>query len=683
MEGALRRWFGEAFASRDEPLPDEPRFHHLIAGLVALADWIASDRQFFGFSAPFDMGYDATAHSQAKCALSAIGFAPDDLQGRSAPVFSQLTGYRTPRPAQAAVGTVGPRAKLLVLEAETGSGKTEAALWRFTQLLAIGAVSGLYFAVPTRAAARQLHTRINCALHRAYGVDAPEAVLAIPGMVRAGDASGRVLPNWRVLWEDHPGPAPARWAAEHATRFLAATVAVGTVDQAMLAALQVNHAHLRGSALSRSLLVIDEVHASDAYMTAVIDRLMRGHLATGGYALLMSATLGARARTRWVDERPVPTQHDAKRAPYPALWVRGDSQPIGIQGASGVDKRVHTATLPTMAPDCTAEYAISEARQGARVLVIRNTVRVAVSTWQAVHAAGGTALLMQAAGHPALHHGRFAVEDRQLLDDAVESALSIDPVRTREGCIVIGTQTLEQSLDIDADLLITDLCPMDVLLQRIGRVHRHRLPRPSGFEEARAVVLLRAEGLDALTAPTFDNGLGTWDGPGGLGGIYQDLGVLELTQRMVTTHDVWEIPAMNRVLVEEATHPDLVAAVLAEKGDRWESYDRKVGGARAAEQQIATMNTLDRSERFDALRFPGHDERIMTRLGEEGAVLQLEPAPVGPFGVAVTRITLPAHWSHGITGDHEIRVERGGQALSLMVADKAFRYDRAGLTQAS
>ena len=451
----------------------------------------------------------------------------------------------------------------------------------------------------------------------------------------------------------------------------------------MLAALQVKHAHLRGSALSRSLLVIDEVHASDAYMTEVIDRLLRGHLATGGYALLMSATLGARARTRWLDEHLVPTAHDAKRAPYPALWVGGDSRPIGIAGASGVDKRVHTATLPTMAPHCAAEYAISEARQGARVLVIRNTVRVAVSTWQAVHEAGGEALLMRAAGHPALHHGRFAVEDRQLLDDAVESALSIDPTRTREGCIVIGTQTLEQSLDIDADLLITDLCPMDVLLQRIGRAHRHRLPRPIGFEDARVVVLLPAEGLDHLTAAAFENGLGTWDGPGGQGGIYQDLAVLELTQRRVATHGVWEIPSMNRVLVEEATHPDLVAAVLAEKGERWESYDRKVGGARAAEQQIATMNTLDCSERFDELQFPGCDERIMTRLGEEGAVLRLEPAPMGPFGVAVTRITLPSHWSHGITGDHEIRVERDGSELSLMVADKVFRYGRAGLVQAS
>ena len=92
-----------------------------------------------------------------------------------------------------------PEAQLLILEAETGSDKTEAAVWRYTQLLAAGKVSGLYFAVPTRAAARQLHGRVDTALRRVYGPDAPEAVLTIPGMVRAGEAEGRRLPNWQVL----------------------------------------------------------------------------------------------------------------------------------------------------------------------------------------------------------------------------------------------------------------------------------------------------------------------------------------------------------------------------------------------------------------------------------------------------------------------------------------------------
>ena len=646
-----------------------------------MADWIGSDCRFFPFSAPFEPNYDAKAHSQAKRALSAIGFASDRLAARPDPGFSHISGYPVPRPAQAAVGDVASDAKLLVLEAETGSGKTEAALWRFTQLFAAGKVSGLYFAVPTRAAARQLHDRINAALHRAYGADAPEAVLAIPGMVRAGDASGRMLPDWKVLWEDRSGPVPSRWAAEHATRFLAATVAVGTVDQAMLAALQVKHAHLRGSAVCRSLLVIDEVHASDAYMSAVIDCLLRAHLEVGGYAMLMSATLGVRARARWI-EKAVPSFEDSKRAPYPAVWVAGESQPRFARADR--DKSVRTGSIPTMAPMVVAQRAIAEARRGARVLVIRNTVRTAVATWHAVREAGGNPLLMRAAGQPALHHGRFAVEDRELLDGAVESALSVAPDRRPDGTIVIGTQTLEQSLDIDADLLITDLCPIDVLLQRIGRVHRHRLPRPRGFEDARAIVLLPEGGLDPLTAPAFENGLGTWDGPGGQGGIYQDLAVLELTRRLVAEHSIWEIPTMNRALVEGATHPDRLSAVIAEKGEAWANYDRRIGGAHAAEEQIARMSALDRSVPFDELQFPDKDQRIMTRLGEEGAVLQLNPEPTGPFGLPVSRITLPPYLSFGINQDDEVRAESDGRGgLWLSVSGRSYRYDQTGLSQAS
>lgn len=678
VDRAMHRWFGEAFAG-NEPLPDEPQAHHLVAGLVALADWIGSDQCFFPFSEPFDPNYDVTAHSQADSALLAIGFASDRFADRPAPGFSQITGYPAPRPAQAAVGVVARDAKLLVLEAETGSGKTEAALWRFTKLFSAGAVSGLYFAVPTRAAARQLHRRIHEALRRAFGEDAPEAVLAIPGMVRAGNASGRMLPDWSVLWEDHSGPVPSRWAAEHATRFLAATVAVGTVDQAMLAALQVKHAHLRGSALSRCLLVIDEVHASDAYMSAIIDRLLRAHLDVGGYAMLMSATLGVRARARWI-ERTVPPFDASREAPYPAVWVAGESQPRSVV-ADGT-RTVHPGTVPTMAPIAVAERAVVEARRGARVLVIRNTVRTAVATWHAVHEAGGEPLLMRAAGYAALHHGRFAVEDRELLDRAVECTLSVDSERPRRGAIVIGTQTLEQSLDIDADLLITDLCPIDVLLQRIGRVHRHRLPRPHGFEEARVTVLLPEDGLDPLTAPAFENGLGTWDGPGGQGGIYQDLAVLELTRRLVDEHDVWEIPTMNRALVEGATHPDRIFAVIEGNGEDWACYDRRIGGTRAAEEQIARMSTLDRSVPFEELQFPDKDQRIMTRLGEEGAVLQLKPEPRGPFGLPVTRITLPPHWSFGITEDHEIRaVSDASGCLQLSVGGRSFRYDRTGLSK--
>ena len=681
MGDALQRWFSAAFESGGEHLPRTPRFCHEIAGLAALADWIGSDRQFFEYSTPLALDYDAQARDAAASALAAIGFDSRALAATPAPSFPKLTDFPEPNPAQAAVGRVDSDARLVILEAETGSGKTEAALWRFTQLLAAGVVSGLYFAVPTRAAARQLHRRVQKALRRAFGEAAPEAVLAIPGMLRAGEFSGLRLPHWRVKWDDDATTAPQRWAAEHATRYLAATVAVGTVDQAMLAGLQVKHAHLRGSALRRSLLVIDEVHASDTYMTEILKHLLDGHLAAGGYAMLMSATLGATARARWTDES-LPNHETASTAPYPAVWVKGENAPRAPAEAGRL-RTVRPEVVPTMEPAEAASRAASAAEQGARVLVIRNTVSMAVATWRAAIDAGAASLLMQVADGPALHHGRFAVEDRELLDRAVEETLR--PVAEREphGCIVIGTQTLEQSLDIDADLLITDLCPMDVLLQRIGRLHRHVLPRPAGFDAARAVVLVPEGGLDPLSEPAFYNGLGGWkSADGGFNGIYCDLAGLELTRRLLIDNQVWRIPEMNRALVEGATHPDLVAALIAQKGETWDRYDRLNGGARAAEGMVARLNVLDREAPFDdSLRFPPSDERIMTRLGEEGVILALDPPPEGPFGRSITRIAIPARWSRGIAKDGRAKIWRDEDGLILSAGESCFRYSREGLAK--
>ncbi len=677
MDDALRRWFARAFEATSEPLPRHARFHHAFAGLIALADWIGSDTRFFRFTAPFDPAYDVAAHDKAAWALTAVGFDSGALAAHPAPDFHSLTGFSEPNPAQVVAAGVDLDARLSILEAETGSGKTEAALWRFVRLFAAGKVSGLYFAVPTRAAAGQLHGRIVRALQRAFGEAAPEAVLAIPGMLRAGDFEGCRLPHWRVRWDDDAKPAPQRWAAEHATRFLAATVAVGTVDQAMLAGLQVRHAHLRGGALLRSLLVIDEVHASDSYMTEILKRLLDGHLAAGGYALLMSATLGARARARWTGGAP-PTFETARKAPYPAVWTADEGDPR-TTAHSGRSKTVHMDTIPTMEAREIAKRAVEAARRGARVLVIRNTVSMAVETWRAARDAGAGSLLMRAGCQEALHHGRFAVEDRALLDEAVEAALAPDSARESSGRVVIGTQTLEQSLDIDADIVISDLCPMDVLLQRIGRLHRRELPRPDGFETACAIVSLPDEGLNRLTKPAFHNGLGAWEAKGEFRGIYLDLAGIELTRRLLHERPIWCIPEMNRELVEGATHPDRIAELIDEKGEDWDRYDRKVGGVTAAAEMIARLNALDREAAFEDMRFPDSDERILTRLSEEGAILSLEPGVEGPFGRQITRIALPARWSGGISDDARVEVTANGAGLALRVADRGFEYSAAGL----
>lgn len=678
MTEGLRRWFHDAFAEDEGVSSNEPRFIHFIAGLAALADWVGSDRRFFEFVAEFDSNYDKQAHQRAARAVREIGLDVESLPRRPDLSFSELTEFAKPNPAQERVGEVGTDHQLVILEAETGSGKTEAALWRFARLFSDGCVEGLYFAVPTRAAARQLHGRVHRAMKKLFGNEAPDAVLAIPGMLAAGETTGQRLPDWEVLWEDREGTVPARWAAEHATRFLAATVAVGTVDQAMLAGLMVKHAHLRGSALSRSLLVIDEVHASDAYMTAILKNLLDSHLAVGGYAMLMSATLGSRARVRWTGETP-PDFDAAVNTHYPAVWMGGEKRPKEAGGAG--NSKVVRAALDQMTPQRAAELALEAANAGARVLVVHNTVGRAIETWRAVQESGGAARLLQVADGPALHHGRFAPEDRATLDHAVEGVLAPDSNRKRDGVIVIGTQTLEQSLDIDADFLITDLCPIDVLLQRIGRLHRHSLRRPPGYDEARVIVMTPEEGLDRLTGPAFDNGLGAWERNGEFHGIYRDLAVLELTRRLIQDEPLWRIPEMNRHLVESATHRERIDKLIAEKGDAWRSYDMKHGGVEAAERMLGGLQRLDREKPYEKTEFPSSDEKIMTRLGEEGVVLELDSPHLGPFGNRVARITLPAHWSVGISSDEAkaVKVSPVAGELVLAVGEREFLYSRAGL----
>ena len=674
----FRRMWEAAFpeTSAASPLPDAPAFIHLFAGLVALADWIGSDRNFFDFVPLPGRDYPERAQRQAAQALVAIGIDPGSL--RATHDFVAVAGAgRSPNPGQRLVGAADLAGRLLLLEAETGSGKTEAALWRFALLHAAGLVSGLYFAVPTRAAARQLHRRVNDAMGRVFGPGAPEAVLAIPGLRVAGEATGHPLPDFRTRWDDSEAPQPARWAAEHATRFLAAPVAVGTVDQAMLAALQVKHAPLRGAALARSLLVIDEIHASDAYMTEIVAELLRGHLAIGGHAMLMSATLGSAARSRLLDQ-PQPGLAAAVAAPYPALWVLDTPDSTGNRTESR-SKAVRMEALPTMAAEAVAEAAIAAARTGARVLVIRNTVATAVAAWEAVAAAGGETWLMQVVGVPALHHSRFAPEDRALLDAAAEETLAPRPDRPAGGAIVIGTQTLEQSLDIDADFLITDLCPVDVLLQRIGRLHRHDLPRPEGFAEARCLVLLPKIGLDALAEPRFFNGLGAWkDRTGNWNGIYMDVACLALTSGLIRREPIWRIPEMNRRLVERATHPEARTAEIARRGAVWQDYETNKGGREAAIRTHARLKLLRRDQPFPDI-FRCDEEAVMTRLGAEGLVVDLAPGAIGPFGIEVRRLCLPAHWK-GLTppeGPAPVELLPGGFRLRL--GEAALRYGRKGL----
>ncbi len=209
--------------------------------------------------------------------------------------------------------------------------------------------------------------------------------------------------------------------------------------------------------------------------------------------------------------------------------------------------------------------------------------------------------------------------------------------RERRPIVAVGTTTLEMSLDLDADLLITDLAPMDVLLQRFGRLHRHRRDRPAGFETARAIVLV-PEARDL--SPLLDrarHGLGPFkEGRG----IYPRLAVIEATWRLLEEHAWIVVPCDCRRLVELTTHPEALDAVAAQKGGAWLDHATRQEGGRVADMALAAHHRLDMAATFTDLSFP-EDETVRTRLGADDRLIRPEVPFVGPFGVVVTQLRIP------------------------------------------
>ena len=685
---AITHWFPDAFRTDGPILPQNPEFQHHFLGLLMLADWIGSDTRWFPFQPNPDGEHITVARRRATEAVKAIGL---DTREQSPPIVPATLAMIADKPVarpntmQRAISKVDRLAPLVILESETGSGKTEAALLRFQCMWREGLVDGLYFALPTRAAATQVHVRVVNAVRHIMPGAGVKPVLAVPGYIRAGEHDGKTLERYRVHWEDGADDG-SRWSAESAKRFLTAQVAVGTIDQAMLSVLQTRHAHLRAACLSRNLLVIDEVHASDTYMRGIVQSLVRNHRLKGGYTLMMSATLGAGARATYLGQ-DMPNLKAAKCMEYPCVTTEDAVLPT-VHGDYRKHVRVETAPVGAT-PLGVATAALKSQQAGARVLVIRNTVRMAIETAKALQELAPHAedAMLTVNGKPALHHSRFAPEDRKLLDRAAEKALAAGG--SGRGIVVVGTQTLEQSLDIDADYLITDLCPMDVLLQRVGRLHRrHGMQRPDGYQEAKCTVLMPKEDISELINGRSATGLG----PRGL--VYRDLRVIEATRRQIVAHRAWEIPRMNRELVEESTHPDILKAVVDEAPETWMEHHLTMEGTAYADTMTAKNVLVDWGVPFYDPDIGSNEDvvfradNVMTRLADPSIDVDFPPGVIGPFGSGISQIAIPfwmigedaADWKDAVA---EI-TSASPDGISLRVpTGQMFRYSRLGLEPVS
>lgn len=439
-----------------------------LPGLTAAADWIGSNPEWFEPQRP---DRSLSAYLARVRALAPVAVRSAGLDG-AAPVATRLLDFAL-RPMQAACMEIalpdGPM--LAFIEDETGAGKTEAALLLAQRMMLAGKGSGLFMALPTTATADAMFARARDMVARLFATP-PNLVLA-HGRAAHSQAF-RELRRHRAAQEDTPGCTD--WLADSRRRALLAQVGVGTIDQALLSVLPTRYATLRHYGLSSKILVIDEVHEmGEPYMQQELQQLLRAHRMAGGSAILLSATLPLAQRTALtrafgVDAGPVSSA-------YPALTIAGGATRVDLAPVRSTRGPVAVQRLESV--DAAIDLLVEQAGRGAACVWIRNAVDDAIAAVRMLRQRGVTADLL---------HARFALVDRLRHEQAALARFG-KAGQGRAGRVLVGTQVLESSLDLDFDVMVSDLAPMAALIQRAGRLWRHMALRPASNRAVPAPVL--------------------------------------------------------------------------------------------------------------------------------------------------------------------------------------------------
>ena len=694
-----------------------------LAGWATLADWLGSFAAAFpGKGHPDDpyrlhnpAGYVDASREGASAALVRAGFgARGSLVARPfAELFPELAAFK-PRPIQRALLDVplpaDPTAPTLTLvEAPTGEGKTEAALAlaarqqdRDRRGRDSSRGGGLYLALPTQATANGLLQRATDFLTHAHDGPTASFRLAYGRSELHPEAAALVADPDTLsgLYDDttRDGSDASPLAARVRTlrwflgrkRALLAPYGLGTIDQSLLGVLYARHFFLRLFGLAGKTVIVDEVHAYDVYMNHLVRQLLPWLRALGAHVILLSATLPARTRrdllAAW-DAEATPPEASGESASglaaspeatgYPAVWTSAEGRVARRAGeADGLTAdRTQTCTLyrEDPGPAAVAHLVAQSVASGAAVAVVCNTVQRAQDIFEAIQTKLGGTL---SGDDLILFHARFVRRERQRIEQAVvghRDSLTGEWVPGRFGkgrapgpAVLVGTQVIEQSLDLDVDLMLSDLAPIDLLLQRAGRLHRHDRQRPRAHATPRFVWL----------CPDWPaSGLPNVDALSGHGHVYTRTSLWR-TARLLTDRASWSLPADYRPLIEAVYGADAMADGLdTEATAQWktavakEDEAARVSRGNAGDRMIPLPSELYRmiAEGQHALADDDDEAahaslKAMTREGEsvevvvlhegEGGGLYLDPAHtlLAPLALPAPRKALLAEDVRQILG---------------------------------
>lgn len=575
----------------------------VLAGLISVADWIGSDSDhFFHFASPTDIADDAgrrdyLAHAAttAKRALAELGWLDWTAPVATLP-FDTLFGFKPRRVQQDVVelpGVAGGQS-IVVVELPMGEGKTEAAFYLADRWAQGPAQRGLYVAMPTMATSNGMFGRlisylekrfpsgrVNVQLIHSHAAVAPEleAFQHKPPPIDPNNINGDNGPTEVVIEE---------WFSMR-KRGLLAPYGVGTVDQSLLAALQVPHVFVRTFGLAGKTVIFDEVHAYDTYMTTLFERLLEWLGAIGTSVVVLTATLPRERRDGLLRAYSRGAGFDAVAelppAPYPRLsWANTSSigaKSVSVPELSDLSRRQLRlewvdVRLPESGEPFPLGAALADALAGGGcAAVICNTVGRAQRMYQQLRPYFPDEI--------ELLHARFPFEERDEREKRALARFGKDGSERPKRSVLVATQVIEQSLDLDFDLMVTDLAPADLVLQRAGRLQRHERDRPPRFRDGAVLWVGRPEKLDG-EAPTFD---------GGSAAVY-DAHVLLRSWLALKDREVIRFPDDIETIIEEVydgracppTDPALV--------ERWDETAEKQKEAAKAEQQQAQSRWLPR-----------------------------------------------------------------------------------------
>lgn len=448
----------------------------LDAGLTTVADWIGSGDIFNKPEEPWQPLVNKS--------LERAGFKELELRNGLSfgDIFQTSQGVPyAPSPVQKGLAQAVKNPGVYVLEAPMGAGKTEAAFFAAYQALQSGLARGVYFALPTQITANKIYERFAIFLSKI------SCSKMAPGLLH-GKAE-EFLDSLRVsVTETSPGKS---WFS-YRKRGLLSPFAVGTVDQMLLAIMAVRHNAVRVFGLAGKVIIIDEVHSYDAYTNYLLLQLLELLKKLHCVVIVLSATLTKDARNRLLGG-------DVETLSSTQLSYRLEGKEV--QNFSFDTEETKEVLLQIQDGDEAEKKAIDEAigraETGQQVLWVENDVKTSQKIYR-VLAARSKDLGIECG----LLHSRFTVEDRFGIENHWVPLYGKGDCRAREkrGRILVGTQILEQSLDIDADFLVTRLAVTDMVLQRVGRLWRHKeTVRPSGAK--REVWILSPSLKEALAKP--------------------------------------------------------------------------------------------------------------------------------------------------------------------------------------